>query len=108
MDCCITLTTASSEAEADTIASALIADKLAACVSIYPIKSVYTWKGNVQRDQEWQLVIKTHPNKFEALSAKVKALHSYEVPELLMLRVEQGSPDYLGWLAEQTDLDRQS
>lgn len=108
MDCCITLTTASSEAEADTIASTLIAAKLAACVSIYPIKSVYTWKGSVQRDQEWQLVIKTQPNKFEALSAKVKALHSYEVPELLMLRVEQGSPDYLGWLAEQTDLDRQS
>ena len=103
MDCCITLTTAGSEAEADTIASALIAEKLAACVSIHPIKSVYIWQGKVQREQEWQLVIKTQPHKFEAVAAKVKSLHSYDVPELLMLPIEQGSTDYLGWLAEQVN-----
>ena len=98
---CIALTTASSEAEANTLASALIEHKLAACVSIYPIKSVYAWKGEVQREQEWQLVIKTSAKQFEAVSEKVKALHSYEVPELIAIRIEQGSPEYLSWLSAQ-------
>lgn len=101
MDYCIALTTASSEAEAQSIASALIADRLAACINFYPIQSMYTWKEQVHCDQEWQLVIKTQSVKFAALSEKVKTLHSYDVPELLMLRIEQGSAEYLGWLSAQ-------
>lgn len=101
MSYCIALTTAGSEAEAEAIAAALIENRLAACVSIYPIKSVYTWKGAVQRDAEWQLMIKTSADKYAALSNQIKALHSYEVPELLQIRIEEGSPEYLSWLAAQ-------
>ncbi|MEM6448983.1 MAG: divalent-cation tolerance protein CutA [Cyanobacteria bacterium P01_D01_bin.105] len=106
MEYCIALTTAGSETEAEVIASALIEENLAACVSIHPIKSVYLWKGNLQRDAEWQLVIKTHVNHFETLCARVTALHSYDVPELVLLPIEQGSAEYLSWLAAQVGLSQ--
>jgi periplasmic divalent cation tolerance protein len=97
----IVLVTAASEAEAETIAEGLVAARLAACVSLMPIRSIYTWKGAVQRDQEWQLVIKTDLSRFDQLEAKIRELHSYEVPEIIALLLERGSVPYLNWIAEQ-------
>jgi len=97
----VVLVTASSQAEAEAIAAALINAKLAACVSFTPIHSVYTWQGQVHKEQEWQLVIKTDLGQFDALAAKVQAVHSYEVPEIIALPIVAGSPAYLQWLAEQ-------
>lgn len=78
----VVLVTASSEQEAETIANALIEAKLAACVSLLPIHSIYTWQGQIHKEQEWQLLIKTDLSKFPILSAKICELHSYQVPEL--------------------------
>lgn len=97
----VVLTTASSQAEADAIAAALIAAQLAACVSVFPVQSMYTWEGKVQHDAEWQLVIKTRLACFEAISHKVKVLHSYDTPELIALPVVAGSAAYLGWIGTQ-------
>ncbi|MEL6472205.1 MAG: divalent-cation tolerance protein CutA [Cyanobacteria bacterium J06623_4] len=97
----LVLTTAQSEAEAGAIAAALIDAKLAACVSLFPIKSVYMWEDRVQNESEWQLLIKTRLDQFDALSRKVKSLHSYDVPELIAVPIENGSADYLGWMGTQ-------
>jgi len=97
----VVLVTASSQAEAEAIAEALIKAKLAACVSFTPIHSIYTWQGQVHKDQEWQLVIKTDLTQFEALVSRVREVHSYEVPEIIALPIVAGSPSYLQWLGEQ-------
>ncbi|MEL6605258.1 MAG: divalent-cation tolerance protein CutA [Cyanobacteria bacterium J06614_10] len=97
----LVLTTAQSEAEAGAIAAALIDAKLAACVSLFPIKSVYMWEDRVQNESEWQLLIKTRLDQFDALSRKVKSLHSYDVPELIAVPIENGSADYLSWMGTQ-------
>jgi periplasmic divalent cation tolerance protein len=102
---CVVLTTASSEAEAESIATALIEAKLAACVNLFPIRSVYTWQGKVQREAEWQLVIKTRADCFEKVVGRVRSLHSYDTPEIIALPIEQGSADYLRWIDEQVSAD---
>lgn len=95
------LVTAPSEAEAETIAEALIVSKLAACVTVIPIKSIYTWQDKIHRDQEWQLLIKSDLDRFEELSHQVNTLHSYEVPEILGIPIVAGSEPYLNWISSQ-------
>jgi periplasmic divalent cation tolerance protein len=97
----IVLVTASSQDEAEAIAQALLQFKLAACVSLMPIRSVYTWKGKVHNEAEWQLMIKTDLQNFSQLEAKVRELHSYEVPEVIGLPIVAGSEAYLSWMSEQ-------
>lgn len=94
----IVMVTVSSRSEGEAIASALLEAKLAACVTLFPVQSIYTWKGEIQRDEEQQLVIKTDLSQFEAIAAQVRALHSYEVPEIIALPIVQGSQPYLDWL----------
>jgi periplasmic divalent cation tolerance protein len=98
----LVLITAGSEAEATSLADHLVNARLAACVSITPIRSVYTWKGEVQHDQEWQLVIKTDLNRFDEIAQAMAHLHSYEVPEIIAIPIHQGLPSYMQWMAEQT------
>ena len=98
----VVLVTTSSKAEGEAIASALIAEKLAACVSLTPIHSIYTWQDQVQFDEEWQLMIKTDLAQFAAVSAQVQALHSYEVPEIIALPIIAGAETYLNWITEVT------
>jgi periplasmic divalent cation tolerance protein len=98
----IVLVTAGSEPEAADLASYVVENHLAACVSITPIQSVYTWQGKIQHEREWQLVIKTDLNRFDDLSAAITQKHSYEVPEIIAIPIQQGLPAYLTWMAEQT------
>lgn len=98
----VVLVTAGSQAEATAIAQALVTARLAACVNVLPVHSIYTWQGTLQNEPEWQLLIKTDLNHLEALAAKIQALHSYEVPELIVLPILAGSQSYLQWIAEQT------
>ena len=100
-DACIVLTTAASETEAEAIATALVADQLAACINIFPIKSIYTWQDKLENSAEWQLVIKTKASCFTALCQKVSSIHSYDVPELISLPIEAGSTAYMAWLNSQ-------
>jgi periplasmic divalent cation tolerance protein len=99
----LVLTTAGSHPEAKKIAHALVERRLAACVNIVPqIESVYRWQGNVETATEWLLLIKTQAGSFERVREAVKELHSYDLPECVMLEVSAGSNDYLNWIAEST------
>ena len=97
----VVLVTAASKQEAETIAHALIEAKLAACVSLLPVQSIYTWQGQVHQEDEWQLLIKSDLTLFTELEAKVRAVHSYEVPEIIALPILAGSKPYLTWITEQ-------
>jgi len=97
----IVLTTAGSAEEAERIASALVEDQLAACVNIVaPIISVYRWKGALQKEQEWLLLIKTSAVASERVSQKIRELHSYDLPECIQIPIEAGGADYLKWIEE--------
>lgn len=96
----IVLVTTSSQQEASLIASALIESHLAACVTVIPVQSIYRWQGQINHEQEWQLIIKTKLELFQALSDQVTELHSYEVPEIIALPIIAGSQSYLNWIEE--------
>ncbi|HEY9767075.1 MAG TPA: divalent-cation tolerance protein CutA [Coleofasciculaceae cyanobacterium] len=96
----VVLVTAVSLAEGKTIAQSLIESKLAACVNMFPIDSLYLWQGKINQDQEYQLIIKTDLNNFSELAEQIKTLHSYEVPEIIALPIVAGSSSYLSWLGE--------
>jgi periplasmic divalent cation tolerance protein len=102
-DARLVLTTASSSQEAEKIAKALVERRLAACVNIIPqIQSVYRWEGKVERATEWLLLIKTRAEAFGQLRDAIRQLHSYEVPECIMLEITDGAEPYLRWIAENT------
>ena len=95
----LVFTTAGSEAEATKIARALVERRLAACVNVLPkIKSLYRWKEEIEESEEWLLVIKTTKPVFESVHDAIKELHSYEMPECISFRVDDGSLDYLKWI----------
>ncbi len=100
-DSIVIFVTAGSEAEAGKIATALVEEQLAACVNILgPIRSLYRWEGKVADDREWLLLIKTRDERFAAIEARVKALHSYQVPEVIALPIMAGAKGYMRWLRE--------
>ena len=104
-DCGVVLVTVPSQEEAESIASALVELKLAACVNILPIHcSVYIWEGKVNKDKEWQLIIKTKLSQFPVLEAKIRELHSYEVPEIIALPIVNGFQPYLQWMSDRVAL----
>ena len=99
MTAIIALTTCPDEACAGTIATALVTERLAACVNRVPgVRSTYIWDGRLQDDAEVLLIIKTSDTLLAQVEARLKALHPYELPEWLVLRVEGGSQAYLDWL----------
>jgi periplasmic divalent cation tolerance protein len=96
----VVLVACGSAEEARRIARALVEGRLAACVNILAgLESVYRWKGAVEEAAEWLLIVKTVRGLFERLQAKVRALHSYELPEIVALPVETGLEEYLSWIA---------
>ena len=97
----VIFTSCGSEEVARKIAQTLVDRRLAACVSlIRQVESVYQWKGKVETSNEWLLVIKTTAGVVGALNDAVHELHSYEVPEFLVIAVEDGSEAYLDWIGE--------
>jgi len=97
----VVLVTASNREQAGAIARSLVESHLAACVSLFPIHSLYTWQDKVHSDDEWQLLIKTDLEKFAELEAHIRQIHSYEVPEIIALPVITGSTPYLQWIRQQ-------
>lgn len=97
----VVLATASSEKEARKIGMELLKEKLAACVSIVPkISSSYWWKGKIETASESLLIIKTTSTRTAKLIRKVKAVHSYSVPEVIALPILEGNPEYLRWISQ--------
>jgi periplasmic divalent cation tolerance protein len=99
----LVLTTVAVDDRGDGIASALVEERLAACVNIGPpMTSVYSWGGNLTRSAERQLVIKTTADRLAAVKARLMELHSYELPEILVIPVVEGSEPYLDWVRAAT------
>jgi periplasmic divalent cation tolerance protein len=95
----VVLTTTATVEEAERLARALVEERLAACATMIPaVRSIYRWQGNVEDSTETILLIKTSAGQVATLEARIRALHSYETPEFLVLPVETGSAAYLDWL----------
>jgi len=93
--------TAANREEANQIAEILVGARLAACVQILPeIESVYRWQGEVQREKEILLLAKTTRSRFDELESKVRAMHSYETPEIIAVPITAASEPYLKWLID--------
>jgi len=95
--------TAKDKIEAGEISRTLVEEKLAACVNMHPIKSVYLWQGQIEQDAEVAMLVKTKTALADKLIRRVKELHSYEVPCIVCYRIEKGNPDYLKWIEESTE-----
>jgi periplasmic divalent cation tolerance protein len=95
----IVLVTAANREEAERIAHVLVEERLAACVNLVSgVRSIYRWRDAIEAAEEVLLLIKTRHEAVDALRRRVHELHSYEVPEFLVLRVEQESEAYLAWI----------
>jgi periplasmic divalent cation tolerance protein len=100
---CVALTTCPDEGTARRIATALVDERLAACVNIVPdMTSVYRWEGVVETAPECLLLVKTRRERLEDLQRRLEELHPYDLPELVALPVEGGSSAYLTWVVEET------
>jgi len=102
---CVIFITAGSKEEAEKISRGLVESKLAFCVSTLPkVQSTYYWEDKIHVDKEFLLIVKTRQDQYEALETWVKNNHSYEVPEIIALPIEQGLPAYLNgiddWVAK--------
>ena len=99
----VVLVTAASEQQAEAIATALVAERLAACVNVVsPIRSIYRWDGKIQSDTEHLMIIKTRAKLVAKVEKRVKELHSYEVPEIIALPIVAGARSYLDWILAST------
>jgi periplasmic divalent cation tolerance protein len=95
----IVLTTESTLDEANKLGRTLVEERLVACATLLPVvQSIYFWKDHIHSAPETMILLKTSSDKLEALEARMRELHSYRVPEFLVIPVEQGSKIYLDWL----------
>ncbi|MEM9265050.1 MAG: divalent-cation tolerance protein CutA [Cyanobacteria bacterium P01_F01_bin.13] len=97
----LVLITTASEAEAHSLAQSLVKARLAACVALTPIQSIYRWQGAIQNDSEYQLVIKTDLALFDQIAAQVTQQHSYDVPEIIAVPMVKSTESYGQWVMEQ-------
>ncbi len=101
----IVLTTLPGDADAAGFGRKLVEERLAACVNLLPIESVYRWEGALEGAAEVLLIVKTRRARLDSLAARVRALHSYDVPEIIALPLVAGWPPYLQWIADETEAE---
>lgn len=97
---CIVMTTIDSASSAESLAATLVEARLAACVQIVPVQSVYRWREQLQRDGEWLLIVKTADARYDEVERAIRAAHRYETPEITKFSIDGGSADYLAWLGD--------
>jgi periplasmic divalent cation tolerance protein len=98
----IVMTTTASQDDAKEIANLLLEGRLAACVQIFPILSLYAWEGKVNEDPEHILFIKAKNADYAAIETAIKEKHKYDVPEIIRVPIVDGSASYLSWIDEIT------
>lgn len=101
---CLVITTTGSHDHASAIAEHVLQKNLAACVQIMPVESRYLWQGNIRQDSEFALHIKTRTALFEPLEAAIRAIHTYQTPEIIRLPITGGHGPYLDWIRAVTAL----
>ncbi len=104
MTYCLVYMTAATKEEAQRIGSALVEERLAACANVIDgMISIYRWEGKVQNDREAVLIAKTRAGLVDALTSRVKELHSYEIPCVVALPITGGNAGFLDWIGSETD-----
>ncbi len=88
--------------KATSIAKHLLEMRLAACINMLEVESLYWWQGKIEKDKEKLLIIKTKKTCFEKLVDEIKKIHPYEVPEIIAVPIERGNTDYLTWIDRET------
>jgi periplasmic divalent cation tolerance protein len=99
----VVLTTVGTKQFANDLAHSIVSARLAACVQIQQVQSVYRWKGEVCSEPEWLLAIKTTDARYAELEQHIKANHSYETPEIVKVPIAGGSREYLAWLGKSVE-----
>ncbi|MFZ1325330.1 MAG: divalent-cation tolerance protein CutA [Candidatus Contendobacter sp.] len=100
----VILCTCPDQAIAERIAATVVDERLAACVNLAPgLVSFYRWEGQIQRDTELLLLIKTRADLYPALEARLRALHPYQTPEIIALPIQAGLAAYLDWIRDSTE-----
>lgn len=92
--------------EAEKIAKILVKERLAACVNIFKINSIYRWKGNIMRSKEHAIIVKTKKNLVDKAMKRIKELHSYEIPCIICFDIEKGYDKFLDWLDNELTIRR--
>ncbi|HID92594.1 MAG TPA: divalent-cation tolerance protein CutA [bacterium (Candidatus Stahlbacteria)] len=87
--------------KAKEIAKTLVSERLCACANIFKVDSVYWWKGNVEEEAEYGIILKTKEDVYTKLEARIKELHPYEVPMIVTHRIDKGAESYLEWIDEE-------
>lgn len=95
--------TAGDMEEARKIGRMLVEECLAACANIFPITSIFRWKNNIEEAHEFGIIVKTKSEKVKEIESRVKELHSYEVPCVISLKIDEGSADYIKWIDESVE-----
>jgi periplasmic divalent cation tolerance protein len=97
----VVLSTCGSRKEAQKIARDILRRRLVACVNIMPVTSYYRWKGKITVDREYLILAKTRSEAFRKLKERILALHTYELPEIVSLKINEGNEEYLDWIDEE-------
>jgi len=105
----LVLSTVPDDPSAEAIARTLVEERLAACVNLLPpMISIFRWQGAVERGAERQIVMKTTRARLDALEQRLTELHTYELPEFIVLPIDRGTDAYLAWVREQVAPQRRS
>ncbi len=99
-EACMVITTAWSEEEAKLIAKTALDLGLSKCVQISAITSIYHWEDKIEESDEYRIVIKSSKDHYPKLEEMIKKLHSYELPQIIMINIDGGSSDYINWLIQ--------
>ncbi|UCF07916.1 MAG: divalent-cation tolerance protein CutA [Thermoplasmata archaeon] len=96
--------TCKDDQEAKNVANHLLEKRLIACANMFPVKSLYRWKGNIESDDEIAVLMKTEDIHKDSIIEEIKALHSYEVPCIEFILITDGNPEYLQWIGDETSV----
>ncbi|MGO9235660.1 MAG: divalent-cation tolerance protein CutA [Methylocella sp.] len=99
----LVMTTCGGKADAELIATTLVEKRLAACVQMFPIASVFRWEGAVQQAEEWMLMSKIKAADYVDVEAAIASVHPYSTPEIIEIGIEKGAQAYLNWIASVTE-----